>query len=107
MAQEQIIKQKIKIKLAEEGYVFWSGAKAIYQSSDIFGVFDCIAAKRGSNNELRFIQYTSISNMSARRRKIKQFFLTNNLFITSELWGYDKGKFKIEKIENPLLAVDN
>lgn len=92
----------MKLRLADEDYVFWSGAKAMYQSSDIFGVFDCIAAKRGSINELRFIQYTSISNMAARKRKIKQFFIANNLFIDSEIWGYEKGVFKIEKIENPL-----
>jgi hypothetical protein len=103
MAQESVIKNKVKLKLANEGYVFWSAAKAMYQSSDIFGVFDCIAAKRDSVNELRFIQYTSFKNMGARRRKIKQFFITNNLFIDSELWGYDNGQFKIEKVNNPLL----
>lgn len=101
MAQESIIKQKVKLALANDDYVFWSGAKAMYQSSDIFGIFDCIAAKRGSMNEFRFIQYTSISNMAARRRKIKQFFLSNNLFIDSELWGYEGGKFKVEKVEDP------
>ena len=102
MAQESVIKNKVKLKMAEEGYVFWSGAKAMYQSSDIFGIFDCICVKKNSNNEFRFIQYTSISNMGARRRKIKQFFLTNNCFIPSELWGYANGKFKKEIIENPL-----
>lgn len=102
MAQENVIKNKVKIKLAEEGWVFWSGAKAMYQSSDIFGIFDCIAAKCGEVDKLRFIQYTSISNMGARRRKMKRFFLENNLFITSELWGYDRGKFVIEHAVNPL-----
>jgi len=103
MAQENVIKQKVKVKLTEEGWVFWSAAKAMYQSSDIFGVFDCIAAKKGEVNKLRFIQYTSFSNMSARRRKIKAFFLEHKLFIPSELWGYENGKFKIEHIENPLI----
>jgi len=101
MAQESIIKREVKLILADEGYVFWSGAKAMYQSSDIFGIFDCIAAKRGKTNELRFIQYTSMSNMSARRHKIKTFFLTNDLFIPSELWGYDHGAFKKETIKDP------
>lgn len=101
MAQESIIKQKVKLELANENYVFWSGAKAMYQSSDIFGIFDCIAVKRGETNQFRFIQYTSMSNMFARRLKIKKFFLTNNLFITSELWGYDQGKFKKEMIRDP------
>lgn len=103
MAQEHVIKKKVKLELANEGYVFWSAAKARFNSSDIFGVFDCIAAKRDSVNELRFIQYTSFSNMGARRRKIKQFFITNNLYITSELWGYENGKFKKEVIANPLI----
>jgi len=103
MAQEGIIKREVKLILANEGYVFWSGAKAMYQSSDIFGIFDCIAAKRGKTNELRFIQYTSMSNMSARRSKIKKFFIANNLFIDSELWGYSNGKFKVEHITNPMI----
>lgn len=100
MAKENIIKNKVKIQLANEGYVFWSGAKAMYQSSDIFGVFDCICIERGTS-KLRFIQYTSISNMSARRRKIRDFFIKENVFIESELWGYANGTFKIEKILNP------
>lgn len=103
MAQENVIKNKVKLKLAEDGYVFWSAAKAMYQSSDIFGIFDCIAAKKNAINELRFIQYTSVKNMAARRRKIRQFFISNNLFIPSELWGYENGKFKIENINNPLI----
>ncbi len=107
MAKEYAIKQRVKLELANDGWVFWSGAKAMYQSSDIFGVFDCIAVKRGQSNTFRFIQYTSIGNMSARRSKIKKFFLANNLFIDSELWGYEGGIFKKEAIKNPLLAVDN
>lgn len=102
MAQENIIRTKGKQKLADEGYICWSGAKAMYQSSDIFGVFDVIAAKRGAVNELRFIQWTSKSNVAARRRKIKNFFLEHQLFIDSELWGYERGKFTIEIIKNPL-----
>ena len=103
MAQENVIRHKGKLLLAEQGYVCWSGAKAMYQSSDIFGIFDVIAAKRNAQNELRFIQWTSKSNVSARRKKIRHFFLEHNLFITSELWGYEDGKFTMENIENPLL----
>lgn len=102
MAQENIIRKAGKLKLALDGYVCWTGAKAMYQSSDIFGIFDVIAAKKNAINEIRLIQWTSIKNMGARRRKIRQFFLTNNLFIPSELWGYEYGKWKIEIIQNPL-----
>lgn len=102
MAQENIIKKKGKQILAEQGFICWSGAKAMYQSSDIFGIFDVIAAKTNAVNELRFIQWTSKSNVSARRRKIKKFFLEHKIFIKSELWGYSNGQFKIEHIENPL-----
>lgn len=102
MAQENIIKKKGKQILAEQGYVCWCGAKAMYQSSDIFGIFDVIAAKTGEVNQIRFIQWTSKSNVSARRRKIKNFFLEHKLFIPSELWGYENGKFTFETIENPL-----
>lgn len=99
MAKEYEIKRRVKEILARDGWIMWSGAKAMYQSSDIFGIFDCIAVKVGTENTIRFIQYTSMSNMAARRRKIRAFFAEHNVFLTSELWGYEGGKFKIEQIE--------
>lgn len=102
MANESIIKKKGKEILYEEGYVCWTAAKAMYQSSDIFGIFDVIAVKKNAINEIRFIQWTSMINMGARRNKIKRFFLENNCFIPSELWGYEYGKWKKEIINNPL-----
>jgi len=102
MAQENIIKKKGKQILAEQGYVCWCGAKTMYHSSDIFGIFDVVAVKTNDVNNIRFIQWTSKSNISARRKKIKNFFLKHKLFISSELWGFKNGKFTFETIKNPL-----
>ena len=99
MAQEGIIRRKAIEILTLEGWVVWCGAKAMYRSSDIFGIFDGIAVKKGEVNKLRFIQWTSKSNMAARRRKMYSFFKVNHLFITCELWGYEDGKFTVELIE--------
>ena len=66
------------------------------QSQDVFGIFDVLAIK---GTHVRWIQFTSKGNMSARRKKILSFFKKHSCFIESELWGYDDNKreFKVEK----------
>jgi len=105
MVREATIRKKARDILEKDGYVTWCAAKAKYQSSDIFGVFDCVAVKKGEgeyvcSDQVRYIQWTTKSNLSARRRKILAFFDENNLWIPCEIWSYDndKGKFKIEQL---------
>jgi hypothetical protein len=105
MAREATIRKKARDILEKEGYITWCPPKAKYQSTDIFGIFDCVAVKKGegeyvASDQMRFIQWTTKSNLSARRRKILAFFDEHSLWIPCEIWAYDNDKktFKIEQI---------
>lgn len=105
MAKEATIRKKARAILEKEGYVTWCPAKVKYQSSDIFGIFDCVAAKRGTgehveSSDLRYIQWTTKEHKSARTKKILAFFDEHGLWIPCELWLYDNDKktFKIEQL---------
>ena len=88
---EYQIKQKVKKELDKEGYIYWFPLRNRYRKEDIFSIWDLIAWK---DSELRFIQFTSKSNISARKRKIEKFFEENGVFCPTEIWGYDKEKKK-------------
>lgn len=96
MVTENTIKNNVKKKLKEEGYHTWAPARGGYmnQLQDVFGVFDILAIK---GFHIRYIQYTSKKNMTARKKKIAEFFKKHNCFIPCEIWGYDEEKreFKI------------
>jgi len=97
--KEKYIKAKVKTKLVLAGWQCWFPIKSYYGlEKDIFGVFDCVAVK---NNKVRFIQYTTLPNVSARRKKVREFLKKNDLEITAEVWGWsDKIKiFKIEEVK--------
>lgn len=91
--REATIKKAVYAKLKKEGYIGWSAPKSKFQSSDIFGIFDGVFIK---DSDMRFIQWTTVSNMSARKRKIEKFFVDNKVFIPCEIWGIREDKtFKI------------
>jgi len=89
MAKEAVIRKHARELLESDGWITWCPPNVKYAETDIFGVFDCITVK---DSELRFIQWTSISNISARKKKIMKFFNENNVFIPCEVWGHKKGK---------------
>ncbi len=98
MAKEATIRKNALKELQDkEGYICWCPPKVRYQETDIFGIFDTICVK---DSNLRFIQWTSKSNISARRKKIQKFYEENDVFIGCEVWGYDDKvrKFKKEYI---------
>ncbi len=68
-----------------------------FKQNDIFGIIDVLALKR---NKLRYIQLTTLSNLSLRRKKILNFFKENKVKLPVEIWSWSKKekKFKIEKI---------
>jgi len=99
MKEALIRKKAIKI-LEEEGYVVWYPPKVKWRKEvDVFGIFDLIAAHR---HIVRFIQLTTLPNLSARRKKIKRWLEKNKIkwCWEPEVWAYDKKKkrFKIEKV---------
>ena len=95
--KEAVIRKKAIEILSDGGWVCWYPAKVKYHETDIFGVYDLIC---GSGSTIRLIQLTTLSNVSARRRKIKAFTDKHKLNLPSEIWGYNKKKriFKIEKL---------
>ncbi len=95
--ESEIRKRAIKI-LTDENWVCWFPSRARYKQNDIFGIIDLLAVK-GKN--LKKIQLTTLSNVSAKRKKITNFLKKNKVEMTVEIWGWlRKNKsFKIEKIK--------
>lgn len=97
--KEALLRKKATQLLKSQGWVVWFPKKVKFQDTDIFGCYDLIVA-RGS--KIKLIQLTTLSNLSARRRKIRNFLLVNGLKLPSEIWAYSKKtkRFKIEKVDD-------
>ena len=94
--KEALIRAKALKILESEGYTCWVPRKVKYWETDVFGVYDILA----TGPKLRFIQITTLSHISTRRKKVRGFLdkLNVSFSAVSEVWGYDKkkSKFKIE-----------
>jgi hypothetical protein len=103
MAKESEIRKKAVRILEKQKWLIWWPSRAIFKQNDIFGIFDLICFKKKVGN-LKFIQLTTLSNLSTRRKKIKNFLkehrLSKQKAADIEVWGWNKGKkeFKIESI---------
>ena len=102
MKEAEIRKKAIEI-LQGKGWATWFPSKARFKQNDIFGIFDLICWKK-KNGELKFVQLTTVSNLSTRRKKIQNFLKKNkinpkrNLGIEIWAWNRKKKAFKIESI---------
>ena len=91
--KEIVIKKQIYKLLEKDKWHGWSAPKVKYQETDIFGIFDGVFIK---DSEIRWIQWTTISNIRAREKKIQKFFQEHQCFIPCEIWGMREDKtFKI------------
>jgi hypothetical protein len=102
MPKESVIRKKAIAILTELKWVSWYAPKVKFHETDIFGVFDLICWEKSSKN-LKFIQLTTLSNLSARRKKIKGFLKTNKITARSagvEIWAWNSRQknFKIELV---------
>ena len=106
MAQESLIRKKALTILEKEGFIYWFPAKVRFKQNDIFGVFDLVCCKKGAGN-LKFIQLTTVSNLSTRRKKIQSFLKINRLNRPKivfgaevEIWAWaaNHKKFKVETV---------
>ncbi|MBI2038516.1 MAG: hypothetical protein HYT19_01160 [Candidatus Nealsonbacteria bacterium] len=102
MPKEAIIRKKAVAILTEKKWVSWYAPKVKFQQTDIFGVFDLICWQKASKN-LKFIQLTTLPNLSARRKKIQGFLKENKITAKStgvEIWAWNgrQKNFKIELI---------
>ena len=92
--KEAEIRKKVVEELSQKGWVCWFARKVRFWENDIFGVADMIILK---GKKLRLIQLTTISNLSARRKKIREFHKRTKSEIPVELWGWDNKKREFRK----------
>ncbi len=103
MAKESLIRKKAVGILEKEGFVYWYPAKVKFKQNDIFGVFDLVCWRKRTTN-IKFLQLTTLSNLSARKKKIEGFLRKNRfprkVTVGIEIWGWNQRKkdFKIEKV---------
>ncbi len=103
--KEAEIRKKAIQFLEDRNWIYWTPSKVKFKQNDIFGVFDIICCKKGVGS-LKFIQLTTVSNLSARRKKIQNFLKKNKISSKNsfgapvEIWAWSKKKknFKIELI---------
>ena len=95
--KEALIRQKAISILEGKNYVCWYPPKVKWRKEgDIWGIGDLICT---SENGIKLIQLTTLSNLSARRKKIKKALENINVSCLIEVWAYDKKKkqFKVER----------
>lgn len=95
--KERDIRKKALEVLTADGYISWWPSPVRWKKEiDIFGVFDIVAVKH--LKVPRFIQITSLGNISARKHKVLKVFGDNLMPLASlEVWGFNKKK-KVFKI---------
>jgi len=94
--EAEIRKKAIKI-LTDEKWIYWYPPKVKYKQTDVFGIIDVLALR---GKEKKNIQLTTLSNISARRKKILNFLKTSKVELPVDIWAWDKKKkeFREEKI---------
>ncbi len=101
--KEKELKLKLKEKLGKYG-LLWFPPKVRFYECDIFGVYDCLFF---SADEVYFIQLTTLTNLSHRRKKIVSKFNQpyGDFILTkpprnSQIYAWDEknNNFKIENV---------
>jgi len=97
MSKEAEIRKKAIEELETDGWITWFAPKVKFKQTDIFGIIDLLALKGKCKKN---IQLTTLSNISARRKKIVNFLKQNKVEMTVEIWAWNHSKkmFKKEKL---------
>ena len=97
MAKEADIRKKAIEQLKADGWITWFAPKVKFIQTDVFGIIDLLALKGKSKKN---IQLTTLSNVSARRKKILNFLKRHKVELTVEIWAWNSKKrcFKKEKV---------
>ena len=96
MPSESVIRKKCLEELESCGWITWYPSKVKFKQNDIFGIIDLLALK-GKNK--KNIQLTTLSNLSARRKKIISFIEKNKIQITVEIWAWNKRDKTFKKVK--------
>ena len=87
MPSEKILRDDIVKVLATQGYIsWWPGRIKFRAAQDIFTIWDLIAAKK---NEIKFIQFTTKSNLSSHVKKINDYRTLYDLSHKGEIWCWN------------------
>jgi len=102
MKEREIRKKAIKI-LEDQEWVCWFPSRIKWKKeTDIFGVFDLICWQKRTAN-IKFVQLTTLPNLSTRKKKIKDFLKKNKLSaqvsVEIVVWGWDQKKREFKKEE--------
>lgn len=95
MSEKELIE---KIKEIYKGYLIWRAPAFGRMRWDIFGLFDLVLLSRAG--DVIFIQVTTITNISHRRRKIAEEVMRIGYTIPHAFiyaWNDKKQEFKIER----------
>ena len=103
--KESLIRKKAIQILEKKKWIIWWPSKVKFKQSDIFGIFDMVCWEQITGH-LKFIQLTTLSNLSTRRKKIQYFLkknkinpkITYNAGVEIWAWNGNKKTFKIELI---------
>ena len=98
MPSESIIRKKAIKILTDKNWICWFPSRARFKQNDVFGIIDLLAVRKKT---IKKIQLTTLTNVSTRRKKIKNFLKKNKIQMTVEIWAWDKNnkEFKKTKIK--------
>lgn len=94
MPKENVIRKKFKEVCEMNKWSVWLPARVKFYENDIFGIADAIIS---TSQGLKLIQLTTLSNISARKKKIQKVLETKTISSVIEIWGWDDKKkyFKV------------
>jgi len=97
MPSEAKIRKKAIEILTDKKWVCWFPKKVKFHETDIWGIADLICCQK---KRVRFIQLTTLPNVSAKRRKILSFCKKNRVEIPVEIWGWHQKRkeFRRERV---------
>lgn len=91
-------------ELEKEGYLVHTAVRSVQkrgpiwisQTTDIFNAFDLIATRMEPPQPLRFVQVTTISNVSERVRKVDPIPVNPGV-ASVEIWAYVGGQKRLDR----------
>lgn len=94
--KENAIRKKFKEICEERKWACWMPARVKFYENDIFGIADAVVS---TPQGLKLIQLTTLSNISARKKKINNVLEKKKISCVIEVWGIRKDKtFRIVRI---------
>lgn len=97
MKEKEILNLAEKqLKIAYPKCVIWRAPSFKQFRKDIFGIYDLVIAT--PEGRVIFIQCTTVSNISHRRKKFNEFFANSGFIIpNSYIWAWNGKIFVMEK----------